>query len=408
MAASPSSSLTPATNRRRITVTLPKPHPAQAEILAGQARFNIVVCGRRFGKSTLGVRILKNTIKRGRAALWGAPTYDLLRAAWADAIRVYQPIITRSSVQDREINLVGGGMLHFRTLDDPQRVGRSYKYDLAIIDEAALVRHLEEAWHESIRPTLTDYGGGAWMFSTPKGMNYFKHLYDHADRPGWSRWQMPTSRNPYIMPEEIDAAQSELPAVVFQQEYEAQFVDMAGARVKREWLRHGTPPEKPEQIVMGVDLAISTKEGADWTACVVLAKHENHTWVLAAERTRAGFHDVVNFVRAMAERWNPTIIAIEQVQYQAAVVQELLRKTTLPVRGVRPDKDKLARFLPLEARYEQGLIWHAPGLRDFEDELLSFPEGAHDDMVDASAYAFNSITRPKLADLHALRRAAGL
>jgi len=140
----------------------------------------------------------------------------------------------------------------------------------------------------------------------------------------------------------------------------------------------------------------------------VLGKHEDRTWVLAAERTRAGFHDVVNFITAMAARHNPSIIAIEQVQYQAAVVQELLRKTTLPVTGVRPDKDKLARFLPLEARYEQGLIWHAPNLTTYEDELLSFPEGAHDDLVDASAYAFNTLTRPSRADLATLRRAAGL
>jgi predicted phage terminase large subunit-like protein len=184
-------------------------------------------------------------------------------------------------------------------------------------------------------------------------------------------------------------AKSELPGIVFQQEYEAQFVDMAGARVKREWLRHAEPPDKLDTIVMGVDLAISTRDGADYTAAVVMGRTtDGVTWVLAAERTRAGFHDVVNFVRAMAERYRPTVIAIEQVQYQAAVVQELLRRTTLPVRGVRPDKDKLSRFLPLEARYEQGLVWHAPGLRDFEDELLSFPEGAHDDLVDASAYAF--------------------
>jgi predicted phage terminase large subunit-like protein len=357
---------------------------------------NVVVCGRRFGKSTLGVRILKGPIRRKRTALWAAPTYDLLRAAWADTIRVYEPIITGVNKQERELRFAGGGAVHFRTLDDPQRVGRSYKYDLAIIDEAALVRHLEEAWHESIRPTLTDYAGGAWFLSTPKGMNYFKHLYDQADRPGWSRWQMPTSANPYIAATEIEAAREEMPSIVFQQEYLAQFVDAAGARVKREWLRHGDAPTGLAQVVMGVDLAISTRDGADWTAAVVLARApDGTTWVLAAERTRAAFHDVVNFVRAMAERHKPSIIAIEQVQYQAAVVQELLRKTNLPVRGVRPDRDKLTRFLPLEARYEQGLVWHARGLSDYEDELLSFPEGAHDDLVDAAAYAFNSMTKPE-------------
>ena len=391
MAVSPSSSSTPK-GKRRVQVTVPKPHDAQALILDGAQRMNVVVCGRRFGKSTLGVRVLKHTIKRQRAALWAAPTYDLLRAAWADAIRVYQPIITGLNKQEREIRLAGGAAIHFRTLDDPQRVGRSYKYDVAIIDEAALVRHLEEAWHESIRPTLTDYAGGAWFLSTPKGMNYFKHLYDEAARPGWSRWQMPTSANPFIAASEIEAARLELPAIVFQQEYEAQFVDMAGARVKREWLRHGEPPEQFESIAMGVDLAISTKEGSDYAAVVVLGRtSEGTTWVLAAERTRAAFHGVVSFIEAMAARYSPSIIAIEQVQYQAAVVQELLRKTALPVRGIRPDRDKVTRFQPLEARYEQSLVWHANGLHEYEDELLSFPEGAHDDLVDAAAYAYNLI-----------------
>ena len=94
----------------------------------------------------------------------------------------------------------------------------------------------------------------------------------------------------------------------------------------------------------------------------------------------------------MAEKWNPAVIAIEQVQYQAAVVQELLRTTRLPVRGIRPDKDKLTRFLPLVARYEQGLVRHAPGLPGwFEDELLSFPVGKHDDGVDALAYSFAAL-----------------
>ena len=394
--ASPSSSSTPTTKARHIRVHVPKPHPAQADILAGRQRFNVIVCGRRFGKSTLGVRVLKDTIKRKRTALWAAPTYDLLRSAWADTIRVYQPIITGVNKQERELRFAGGAAAHFRTLDDPKRVGRSYKYDLAVIDEAALVRHLEEAWHESIRPTLTDYAGGAWFLSTPKGMNYFKHLYDHADRAGWSRWQMPTSMNPYINPAEIEAARSELPAIVFEQEYLAQFVDMAGARVKREWLRHGDPPGAFEQVTMGVDLAISTKEGADYTACVVLGRTTNgFTWVIAAERTRAAFHGVTDFIQAMAARYRPGIIAIEQVQYQAAVVQELLRNTQLPVIGVKPDRDKVTRFQPLEARYEQGLVWHAPRLTAFEDELLSFPEGEHDDLVDASAYAFNALTTPQ-------------
>jgi predicted phage terminase large subunit-like protein len=98
---------------------------------------------------------------------------------------------------------------------------------------------------------------------------------------------------------------------------------------------------------------------------------------------------VLRFIEMMAAKWNPSMIGIEQVQYQAAVVQELLRRTKLPIRGIRPDRDKVTRFAPLEARYEQSQVMHCQGLPAyFEDELLSFPVGRHDDVVDALAYAW--------------------
>jgi len=136
-------------------------------------------------------------------------------------------------------------------------------------------------------------------------------------------------------------------------------------------------------------------------------------YVLDAQRIRAPFHQVLQFIEQMAAKWRPTSIAIEQVQYQAAVIQELSRTTTLPIRGVRPDKDKLTRFLPLAARYEQGLVKHAPGLPGwFEDELLAFPVGAHDDLVDAAAYAFAALESTLSCDYypnrHTAARATGL
>jgi predicted phage terminase large subunit-like protein len=100
---------------------------------------------------------------------------------------------------------------------------------------------------------------------------------------------------------------------------------------------------------------------------------------------------------------DPVTIIIENNQFQAAVVQELLRQTKLNVIGMHRDKDKLTAFMPLATRYEQGMIAHDPDLpEDFTNELLAFTgtkDDDHDDYVDASsnAYAGLPATRVQIA-----------
>jgi predicted phage terminase large subunit-like protein len=363
--------------------------------------------GRRWGKSTLGNNIIVPiAVERGLPFGWFAPTYLLLDEAYRTLRHMFQPIVSRSvSSPAPKIELMTGGVIDFWTMDDPKTVARGRKYAGVAIDEAAMARYLEEAWQQAIRPTLTDYKGDAWFFSTPKGANYFKQLFDDAATlKDWARWQMPTTANPYIDPTEVEAARLSLPSLVFRQEYLAEFVDAEGAAVSRSWLKYGEPVDESAcTTVMGVDLAISTKTTADWTAAAVLSRDaEGRVYLRDVQRVRAPFAQVLQFIEGMAAKWKPSVIAIEQVSYQAAVVQELLRKTTLPVRGIKPDADKLTRFQPLVARYEQGYIYHSHDLpRLFEDELLSFPVGVHDDMVDAMAYAFAQLhqPRPKLSAL---------
>ena len=377
----------------RSRINLPRPHAGQQTLLQGERRFNVACMGRRFGKSVFGVnRLVKYGYCPNLPVAWFAPQYKLLDEAWREIRRLLFRNITRADSQQHRLELRGGGSIDFWTLESPD-AGRGRKYALAVIDEAAMARNLEEAWTAAIRPTLADYQGRAWFLSTPKGTNYFKTLFDRAGADAeWARWQLPTGDNPYIRAEEIEAMRLELPSLIYQQEVLAQFVDFAGAVLKREWLATGEP-NSPLPVVLGVDLAISIKSDADYSAIVALSRDRDGTiYVRDAQRLRAPFHQVLQFIEQMAAKWKPSLIAIEAVQYQAAVVQELLRTTRLPVRGVRPDKDKLTRFLPLAARYEQGLVKHASGLPGwFEDELLAFPVGEKDDAIDAAAYSWAAL-----------------
>lgn len=377
--------MTPAT----VNITL---HPSQATVWHGRRRFNVVNCGRRWGKTVLSQAVLADNITTGDPGAYFAPTYKMLMEVWRTFKRDFREIIKDTNEAEKRIDFINGAQIDFWSLDNFDAV-RGRKYRRVVIDEAAMVPSLEEAWTMAIRPTLSDYSGGAWFCSTPKGRNYFHTLAEKAKLDeAWSYWQLPTSSNPYIKAQEVEAARLELPSIVFQQEYLAEFIDVQGALVKRDMITYMNMAEIPSglRIGMGVDLAISKSETADYSSIVVVGfdKDSGRRYILDVWRAKEGFHEIVQSIQSMAAKWNPSRINIEAVQYQVAVVQELLRKTALPVRAVKPDRDKVSRFHGLLARYEQLLVTHVRGLMpEFEAELLSFPHGSHDDMVDALVYA---------------------
>lgn len=382
-------------------IELPELHPMQKRMLAESRRYNVGVCGRRFGKTFLAADVLING-PRKKGAIHGypvalyAPTHQTMLESWRKLVQILKPVTERKSEQDKRIELVSGGVLEMWSLDNPD-AGRGRKYATVVIDEAAMIKRLEEAWTQNIQPLLLDYQGEAWIISTPKGDNYFKTMFDMgyagngARDDQWQSWQIPTWENPYISRDDIERMRQSMPQLAFMQEIEAQFVSFAGTFIKAEHIRTGQPPAGLK-LYQGVDLAISMKENADYTAIVTVGHDEStgRVWIVDAERRRVGFRDALEFIKAKAERWKPVGIAIETVQYQAAVVEELLRSTTLPVRKVRPDKDKLTRAQSLITRYENGFVWHNEDLpSDFTNEMLSFgPDCEHDDFVDAAVYAY--------------------
>jgi predicted phage terminase large subunit-like protein len=190
-----------------------------------------------------------------------------------------------------------------------------------------------------------------------------------------------------------------IPDLVYQQEYLARFVDFGGTLIEREWIRYGEP--EPSQVVstaIGVDLAISIKEDACYTAFVVMQNtFDGKLWVRACLKERLKFHKIIEKLTAFGKKWNPDVINIEDVQFQAAVVQEMLRTTKMNIKGCTPEKghDKLIRFLPLQPRYRAHLIHHSSSLPTFfQRDVLGFPSSGENDIPDAFVYAFRGLRMP--------------
>lgn len=204
---------------------LPTLHPAQESILADAKRFNHLRCGRRFGKTTLIEELSSVSLDGWPVGIW-FPTYKDLSEVWKDIKKTYKPIISKKDEQLHQIELLTKGIIDFWSMEDPDS-GQGRKYKRAIVDEAAKAPKLYQAWENTIRPTLTDYKGDAFILSRPKGKNngFFLLEEKHRQFDNWGFFHYTTYDNPHIDPAEIEEAKQQLDDINFRQEYMAEYVD---------------------------------------------------------------------------------------------------------------------------------------------------------------------------------------
>lgn len=148
----------------------------------------------------------------------------------------------------------------------------------------------------------------------------------------------------------------------------------------------------PEQCwhFQTVDPTASAKTTADWFVCstwIVTPKNDLLLWdVFRAQMEGA---EQPRLLLDQYRRYMPTCMGIE-VNGVGRPVFQMLRNAGVPVMELNATKDKVTKAIPMGARYESHKVFHRMGaawLGDYEDELVCFPMGAHDDQVDTASYA---------------------
>ena len=107
--------------------------------MADPARFKVMSCGRRFGKTLLAANwlgLLPGSAISGQPVAFFSPTYKLLLDVWASLERTLKPVTRKANKTEMRIELHTGGKVDFWTLEDPD-AGRGRKYARLVVDEAA-------------------------------------------------------------------------------------------------------------------------------------------------------------------------------------------------------------------------------------------------------------------------------
>ena len=370
-------------------IEVPEAHINQDRILESEARFIVVMCGRRFGKSELSqIKIITEAVQ-GKQIAYITPTYSLAKVFFNRLIHAL-PFLNNKS--DLKLSFPNGGSVEFFTGERLDNL-RGRKFHWVIVDEASFIPDLEQGWLNSIRPTLTDYKGRALFLSTPRGKNYFYSLF-MKDEQGWESFKFTTYDNPYIDKTEIDEARTQLPEAVFEQEYMANPMENAANPFGSSHIRSCIQPLSTREIVsFGIDLAKST----DFTAIIGLDSGGN----------------VAYFDRFQMD-WNSTKQAILQLPKKPMLIDstgvgdpivEDLQREGRHIMGLKfTQVSKQQLMLGLQTAIQSRKIGYPDGhivkeLEVFEYQYsatgvkYSAPSGFHDDCVMALALAYQNLSQ---------------
>ncbi len=178
--------------------------------------------------------------------------------------------------------------------------------------------------------------------------------------------------------------------------YQQRPVPLEGGRFKRAWFKN-IVDEVPNGLrwKRGYDLAVSTKTSADYTASFRCAfDRQGNLYIADGFRKRIEYPEQRRYIVERMKAEANTEHGIEAAMHGAAVVQELRRERgfrQFAFRQVRVSGDKLTRALAWLNLAEEGKVYivRGPWNDDFVDEVCRFPNGRHDDQVDAVSIAVN-------------------
>lgn len=379
-------------------IKLYRPHEGQKKMHFSKARYRIASCGRRFGKTYMAANeIVKHAWENpNHACWWVAPTYQQARIAFDLIKRHWPKLAVNINRSELFIEFPNGGRIDFKSADRPDNL-RGFGLHFLVIDEAAFVA--EETWNDVLRPALADKKGRLVAIGTPKGKNWFYHLWvrgQDSQYPDYESWKFPTHMNPYIPKEELEELKRTLPERVYKQEILAEFLEESGGvfrNVQRCVKRYELPAEPAGSVFLGVDLA----------------KYEDFTVLVAVDTTGK----VIYFDRFNQLDWGvqkSRIVDVTQ-KYNARVIVdstgvgdpifEDLRRSGLDVEGYKftnTTKENLINNLSIKIERQEVTFPNIPELINelsiYQYEItknghvrMNAPPGYHDDCVIALALA---------------------
>lgn len=188
-----------------------------------------------------------------------------------------------------------------------------------------------------------------------------------------------------------------------------------GSLIKRDWLQFYVSPPDFEKYVISVDSAIKTDTVNDYSVLQIWGVAKNGYYLIRCWRDKVPYPELKKVVELAAIQYPGAELLIEDKASGQQLIQDFRAATTLPVIPMVPGRnmpvDKTSRVMLASPLFEAGKIFipeTGANMQEFIHELIAFPNGAHDDTVDAcTQFAARILFRRQRSNVIALPVSTG-
>ena len=193
----------------------------------------VVNCSRQMGKSVGSEIIMISALfsRKYKFNAWISPTFRQAKKVYKELLNVIpSKYIKTANSTDLIIELINGHSLQFFSGESIESMRGFTIRGLLIIDECAFFKNTD--WFsEVVLPTLKNAKyKKVFLISTPNGKSgtfYEYYLLAKAKTDKMKLIEYTIYDDPFITKEEIELLKKRTPSLIFQQEYEAKFLDSA-------------------------------------------------------------------------------------------------------------------------------------------------------------------------------------
>jgi hypothetical protein len=306
-------------------VRLPEPHEAQTSVLESAKRYNVLACGRRWGKDYLLDMIMIPALLNGKTIALVAPReIDTDKMVSRQLGYLSELVADKIISYNRRFNKIvnhlnPNGEIRIYTARNYESI-RGSGLDLFVANEAgelSTMIDLVQMWEKTVRMTLVDRQGSAWLAGTPRGVNSFYSLYMRGVEGvrGWRSFNFSSYDNPTLSSEEIDAMiqEEKMDKASIEQEIYARFIQREGlvfTNIDKVCILEPTQAKEiaPNSCAIGVDIG-----GAqDYTAVSIMSIRQRPIREYALIRWRTPkIKTTEERLMSICEQYHPAKVIVE-------------------------------------------------------------------------------------------------